>query len=315
VVNSNRTVTAALVGLGAVWGSAFVLIKVVLDEIEPTEVVFGRMALGAVVVVAVMLAMRRRPQLAPRAVGAAGLLGLFDAVIPHTLVSLSSTRIEGGIASVLVSTMPLFTTLIAAIFAHESANGSRICGLLAGFLGVVVLTEGRVVNAGGGDGLAMLAVLAAAASYAVGAVYARHLLRSRDALELTGSKLALSAFMALALTALTGGAPDYGNLSVGGWLALLGLGVVATGVAFLVFMWIVRQAGSVNASMVTYIVPVFGLLSGWIALDEEISPMIGLGALLIFGGVALARHPAPAPVLRPLAGYRVACCESPAHAA
>ena len=126
---------------------------------------------------------------------------------------------------------------------------------------------------------------------------------------------ALGALFAVSVSLLADGRPVPVGLSAGGWLALIALGAVATGAAFVAFAWIVRQAGSVRASTVTYIVPVFGLLSGWIALGEDLSPTIGAGALLILTGVALAGgRPASAVQLRPLHRYQCRLCEPPAMA-
>jgi drug/metabolite transporter (DMT)-like permease len=153
-------------------------------------------------------------------------------------------------------------------------------------------------------------VIAAAASYGAASVYARFLLRRADALSLTGTKLALGALIAFSLTFAIEGTPDYGALSLEGSLALLALGIFSTGVAFALYFWVVASAGSVYASLVTYIVPVVGLFLGWAVLDEEIGPSTIAGAALIAAGVAgVMYHPAEAPQQkRPAPAPSLALC-------
>jgi drug/metabolite transporter (DMT)-like permease len=165
-----------------------------------------------------------------------------------------------------------------------------LLGIPLGFLGVVALTGGDVLNVTSGSTVGQLAVIGAAASYGAAAVYAKVLLRTEDALSLTGTKLAAGAVMAAFLVAVTEGVPAYAGLSVEGALSLVALGVLSTALAFTLYFWLVGAAGSVYASLVTYVVPVFGLLLGWAVLGEEIGPSTALGAVLIAAGVAAVMY-------------------------
>jgi drug/metabolite transporter (DMT)-like permease len=118
-------------------------------------------------------------------------------------------------------------------------------------------------------------------------------------LELTGLKLVVGAGLAFALTFTIDGTPEYGSLSAEAALALVALGVLSTGVAFTIFIWFVQSAGSVNASLVTYIVPVSGLLLGWLVLGEDVGINTALGAALIAGGVYGVMYHPKASVQRP----------------
>lgn len=283
--------TLTLIALGLAFGSAFLFTKVVVHEISATELVAGRLLLGAVTVAAIMLVMQRAPRITPAALIGAAALALFDSIVPFTLIAWAETRIDSGVCSVIVSTMPLFTVLFAAAtLPDERLAPGGILGLSAGFLGVVVLGGGDTTDITSSGTLGLLAVVGAAASYGIAAVIARRLLCDNDALELTGMKLAIAALIAFALTFAVEGAPDYAALSPKGGLALLALGVISTSAAFAVFLWVVRQVGSVKASLVTYIVPVVGLLLGWLVLGEHIGPATILGALLITAGISAVMH-------------------------
>ncbi|MBI4570892.1 MAG: DMT family transporter, partial [Chloroflexi bacterium] len=130
-----------------------------------------------------------------------------------------------------------------------------------------------------------LAVVGASACYGAGAVYARTLLRSEDPLAISAVQLMLGTIAAFALALGIHGAPDY-SLSVKGWLSIVTLGALGTGFAYVVYLWLIDAMGSVRASLVTYIIPVIGLLLGWAVLDESIGVNTALGTALIIGGVA-----------------------------
>ena len=277
----------ALVVLGWTFGAAFLFMKVIVDEISPSELVAGRMFLGAATVGLVLAVLRRAPRLSPAIVGRTSLLALMDSVLPFTLVAWAETRIDSGVASVLISTMPLFTIVIAsAVLPDERLAPVRLLGIGLGFVGVVALTNGDILRLEDGNALGMLAVIGAAACYAAAAVYAKLLLRSEDVLSLTGLKLALGAVLALGITFVLHGVPEYGALSLEGGSALVALGVVSTGITFMLYFWLVANAGSVYASLVTYVVPVAGLTLGWAVLGEHIGLNTALGAALIALGVA-----------------------------
>jgi drug/metabolite transporter (DMT)-like permease len=280
-----------LVILAGLFGSAFLYMKVLVDEIAPIEIVAGRLTLGALVVFVIIAARGKSLSFDPLMVGKISLLALLDSVIPFTLIAWSETKIDSGVASVLVSTMPVFTIVIATMaLPDERLAPVRLVGIPLGFLGVVTLTGGDVLDATSENAAGQLAVIAAAACYGVASVYAKTLLRTQDALNLTGTKLAAGAVMAAVATGITQGVPAYGALSAEGVLALLALGILSSALAFTLYFWLVRTAGSVYASLVTYVVPVFGLLLGWGVLGEEIGTSTAFGAVLITAGVGAVMY-------------------------
>lgn len=280
-----------LVVLGALFGSAFLYMKVLVDEIPPVEIVAGRLSLGALVLFVIMAVRGKAVRFDPANFAKISLLALLDSVLPFTLIAWAETRIDSGVASVIVSTMPVFTIVIATIaLPDERLAPVRLLGIPLGFLGVVTLSGGTVLDVTSGDAVGQLAVVAAAACYGAASVYAKMLLKTQDALSLTATKLAAGAVIAAAATGITQGVPAYGNLSVEGVLALLALGVFSTALAFTLYFWVVRSAGSVYASLVTYFVPVFGLLLGWVVLGEEIGISTAFGAALITAGVGVVMY-------------------------
>jgi drug/metabolite transporter (DMT)-like permease len=206
-------------------------------------------------------------------------------IVPFLLISWGEIHIDSGTASVLNSTMPLFTALFASlILVDERLTWLRLSGLLLGFLGVGVLAGGDVTDVTDSSVLGQMAVVGAAACYGAGAVYARTLLRSEDPLNLTRLQLVIGALILAPALFAVDGVPNY-NLSLEAWLSLIALGVLGTGLGYVAFFWLLGTVGSVRASLVTYIVPITGLTLGWAVLDESIGINTIVGCALIILGV------------------------------
>ena len=272
--------------VGTIWGASFLFIKVALERAAPIEVAADRLVLGALVLLAAV-ALRGRPlRLNPQLLVRVSVMALLSNVVPFALIAWAEVHIDSGVASVLNSTMPLFTGLFAAAFlAEEDLSRGRLAGLIAGFAGVAVLGGGDILHARESALLGQLAVVAAAACYGAGGVYARTLLRTEDPLSLSALQVTLGAVFAIPIALAWAGAPDF-SLGVKAWLSLAALGALGTGLAYVAYFWLVDNTGSVRASLVTYIIPPVGLLLGWAVLDERIGLNALLGAALIAVGVA-----------------------------
>jgi len=280
---------AVLVALGCVWGTSFLFIKVIVDEIAPLELVTARMFFGACVMTLFVIANRSAIPRRPWFWAQVAVFALFSNVVPFALIAWAEQHIDSGVTSVLNSTMPLFTALFAAaVLAEEEFTAGRIAGLMAGLAGVAVLAGRDIVHLTDSGVAGQLAVVGAAACYGAMAVFARTLLRTNDPVTLTSLQLAVGTVIALLITIPVEGVPDYGALGLKAWGALLLLGLVGSGVAQWVYLWLVDNIGSVRSSLVTYIIPIMGLLLGWLVLDEHIGPSVIVGFLLILTGVAAA---------------------------
>jgi len=288
--SGSLSVIAQIIMLGAIWGGAFTLIKVLVHDLSPLEIAAGRLALGALAVFA-FLRMRgglRRP--ANALILPIACVAMLDTLVPYTLVGWAESRIDSGAAAVLISAMPLFTVVFAsATTQDEDIGAARLAGIAVGFAGVLMLvgSPSVIVHSGAAG---QLAVVGAAASYAAGALYARTLLRRVDAANFTAVKLTLGAGLASAATLIAGDGGSLLTLGGGDAAALIVLGVVCTGLSFVLYFRIVADVGSVGASTVTYVIPVFGLLFGAVLLDETIDGRTFAGMALIVGGVATVMY-------------------------
>ncbi|MHC5907216.1 DMT family transporter [Streptomyces sp. S6] len=275
--------------LALLWGSSFMLIKVSLEGLTPGQLVLARLVLGSAVLMAVA-AVRKVPL--PRSgetwghVAAAALLGN---VVPFLLISYGEQTVDAGLAGVLIGITPLLTLALAtAALSTERATARKAAGLVAGFLGVVLVMSPW--SASGGSLGGQLACVGAALSYACGFVYVRRFLSPKGLapLALAGSQLLAAAVLLAAVTPLlTWHTPELtGRVTAG----VVCLGVLSTGLAYVLYFRLIGDVGASTASAVNYVVPVFAVLLGVVLLGEPATWNLVVGGLVVLAGVAFAEN-------------------------
>jgi drug/metabolite transporter (DMT)-like permease len=273
-----------LIVLGFVLGSAFLWIKILVDYLTPSQFVVARLGLAALAVLA-YLALRGQLPLPSRSLLVGGsVLALFDSVIPYALVAWAEHSIDSSMTAVLISTMPLFTALFASVLLpEERLSVARAGALLVGFSGVVAIAGAGSLDVRQGFSAGHAAVIGASLSYGASTVYSRVLVRSASVMDVSAMKLLTGTLMAVPFMLAVDGAPTGIELDGRAIGALIMLGVVSTGIARLVYLWTIAEMGSVRASVVTYIIPVSGLLLGWAVLGEQPAPgtFVGMGLILL----------------------------------
>jgi drug/metabolite transporter (DMT)-like permease len=286
--STNATVARFLL-LAGLWGSSFTLIKVSLEGLTPGQLVLSRLVLGAVVLLAI--ATLRGVRLPTsygtwRHIAVAALLGN---VAPFLLLSYGERSAGAGMAGVLIGATPLVTlTLAAAALPTERASRRKLTGLVVGFVGVV-LVIGPWRDAGGSIG-ARIACLAAAFSYAAGFVYVRRFLSPRGLapLALAASQLlAAAALQGLVTPFLTWHSPEL-SLRVGASITVLGL--LGTGLAYVLYFRLIGDVGATTASAVNYVVPVFAVLVSVVLLGEPVTWNLAAGGRVVLAGVGYAEN-------------------------
>ncbi len=283
----------AFVLLGLIWGSSFAWIKVAVEEIPPASLVALRMGLGAVGMLA-LLAYIRVPM--PRGAGEwlpLFVLGAVNAAIPIFLISWGEQFVDSGTAAVLNSLTPIFSLLIAGVALRvEPVTALRVGGLLLGFLGAVLLASRELDLRADASGLIGAgAVVLAAFSYAVGASYARHRIRSTHRYVVAAGTLVFAALDTAVLALITDGGvilptqPDT-------ILAVAWLGVLGSFVAYVCFFFLIEHLGATVAAMVTFMFPVVGVALGVLLLGERMDVRLILGTVLVLMGIIVVtlRH-------------------------
>ena len=276
----SRRHLAMLLVLALIWGASFLLIEVGVRDLEPATLVLLRVGLAALTLWPIAAA-----------IGALGglrenwreltIMGALNSAIPFWLLSFGQTRLDSGLAAVIQAAAPLFTVLLAVRYdPSQRASGARLFGIALGFAGVALLVGVQR----GGEIVGALAIVLTALCYAAGALYGGRRLSHLPPIGLAfGAMLAATVLIAPAgLLQLPAEAPGWKPL-----LAVIVLGVVGTGLAYILYFGLVLGAGASRAILITYLVPALALVYGAVFLDEEVTAAALAGLALVLGGVAL----------------------------
>jgi drug/metabolite transporter (DMT)-like permease len=299
-VSRSRYWTLLLV-LASLWGASYLFIKLGLEDLSPAMVVLGRTLLAALVLLP--LALQRRAFTGLRAgLGVMAGLAALQVAGPFLLISFGEEEISSSLAGILVATAPIFTALLAIWVDHEErSSGWRLAGVGIGIVGVALLLGVDV----GGDAAALaggLMVVLASLGYALGGFLVKRRLSGADPVgTVTVTMLASAAMTApLALVTAPESVPGAGPVA-----AVAALGVLGTGIAFVIYYSLIAGAGPARAALVAYIAPAFAVAYGVALLDESFTAATALGLLLILAGSWLAaegaRLPWRAPATAPAA--------------
>lgn len=278
--------------LALLWGSTFLWIELALRVLSPVQVTVARCLLGAATLLVLCLVTGRGLPRGPAVWGRVLVAAFWCNALPFALFSVGQQTVGSGLAGVLNATTPLWSLLLGlAIGTERGPSPVRIGGLLLGFVGVVVIFAPW--QGAGRIGWGAFAIVAAAASYAIGfAFMGRHLVGRGFA------TLSLSSAQLLAATALTGIALPFGgsapvHIPLTGVVAVAVLGIFATGITFHLTYRIIADEGATNAATVGYLLPGVSLVLGFVVLDEPFSPRGVVGMVIVLVGVGMTRRRNP----------------------
>ena len=283
--------------LGTIWGASYLFIKVIVAEVPAFTLVAGRLTLAAIIMWGILRARGLSLPRSRRTWRAYAVLGLLGAAIPYSLISWGEQYIPSGLASLLQSTTPIFTVILAHFLTDdERITMTKIIGVVVGFVGVGILMlpdpslrPGSVQATGlRADLLGQLAIVGSSLCYALTAIYVRSRLQGQPPLVSAAGQLTMGMVYMLPASLLIDRPFDLSpSLPVlASWLALTILGTV---VAYVIYFTLLERTSATFVTMVTYIIPVNGLLLGALVLNEQLS-VTTLGSLaLILLGVLLVR--------------------------
>lgn len=284
-----RSWLPAYIALGIVWGCSFIFIKLGLEFLTPVGVAFGRSALGALALVAISkargIALPRNPKVWAHLWVVAMLLN----VVPGVLFAVAEVHVTSVLAGIINAVTPLMVLLVIMIFfREEKILAHQLIGLLLGFTGVITVL-GIWQGLGSNPILAILALLGAVACYGFAFPYSRkfvlpHKLQPE---ALATAQVSLAAITLLPFYLVDGIAKD--EYRLGPVLAMLALGVLGTGYAYIWNFTIMAAAGSAIASSVTYVTPVVAVIVGIIFLGEQITWNEPVGGLIVLLGAAIGQ--------------------------
>lgn len=292
----------ALAALALIWGASFFLIKIAVHDMSPQAMVLIRACTGSLALAAVMSATGRPlvPKEWKRLLVPLAVMAIASGVFPWAAIAWGEERIPSGLASILNATTPLWTAVFAYwVVPMERPTPLNYAGVLIGLGGVVILVL-PAVTAGGltGDALGIAAVLLAAVSYAGSILFQRRRLRGVDVYTVSLGQLALTAVFSAPLAASSLPAIHVDVRSVA---AILTLGIVGSGVAYILYYFILNSLGPVRGAGVTLLVPVTAVFWGVVLLHEALTVPIVAGMVVILAGIVLTNMRRRAPQSEPVA--------------
>lgn len=288
--SSGTSVLVQFILTGLVWGSSFLFIAVALTGMSPTQVATGRLLFGAVTLAAIVALRRERLPRSARVWAHMIVVSLTFCVVPFLLFAWAQQFVSSGLASIYNATTPLWTAVMAwAIFRVEKLRPMQVVGLVVGIAGVMVIIAPWRDMTGQESLLAQLAILAATACYGFSLSYQRRFLAETGMASVTFSAvmIGIGAVVMLALAPVISTTPMSLTPAVIG--AIIALGCLGTGAAYVWNQNTLRAWGPTKASTVTYLTPVVGVTLGILVLGEPLTWNEPLGALLVFAGILLTQ--------------------------
>ncbi|EHJ98539.1 DMT family transporter [Rhizobium sp. NIBRBAC000502774] len=277
-----------LVALSLLWGGSFFFIGIAVKELPPVTIVTLRVSLAAT---ALLIVCRIMGLHLPRqwAVWRAFFgMGLLNNIIPFCLIVWGQTHIASGLASILNATTPLFTVIVAHFLtADEKMTGNKLAGVLIGFAGVATMI-GPAAFGGAISGLwGQIAILGAAISYSFAGIFGRRFKAMGVPPLMTATGQISSSTLMLIPAALLIDKPwTLAMPSLGTWGALIGIALLSTALAYLIFFRILATAGATNLALVTFLIPVSAILLGSLILGEQLEIKHFAGMAMIAAGLA-----------------------------
>ncbi len=268
----------ALVLLGALWGGSFIFIRVAVPTLGPFVLMELRVGLAAIALALCALAVGPLPKLRARWKEFL-VIGALNAAIPFSLIAAAEITLTASLAAILNSTTVLFTAVVAAVWTGDALTVKRVVGVVLGVVGVAVLVGWDPIALDGVVLLSVGAMLAASFSYALGAVYAKRTFAGTPPLVMAIGQPMAAALLLLPLAAVSlPGEPP----SMAVTLSVLGLALLSTAVAYMLYFRLIESVGPTSTVTVTLLVPVFGLLFGVLLLNEPfgLGTLAGLGIIL-----------------------------------
>jgi drug/metabolite transporter (DMT)-like permease len=269
--------------LGAIWGGSFLFMRVAAKDFGAAPLVEIRLALGALILLPFLwrdrsaFPLRRWPMLA--------LIAAINSATPFVLFAWAAQHAPAGVGAITNAMAVLFTALVGFLFFGEKIGTQRAMALLAGFVGVIVLASGK--TAGASIGWAVVAGATAAFLYGIGVNLVRRHLTGLPPAATSAATLSCAALLTLPFAIAQW--PQHA-IPTQSWLSAALLGVLCTGLAFVMYYRLIARIGPARAVTVTYLVPLFGVAWAWLLLGEPLTPTMGIAGAMILGSVALSQR-------------------------
>lgn len=268
--------------VSVLWGGSFLFVRLlVLDGLEPLQIVSIRMQLAAIFILPFFLNKLKKYSFHDHGFSFV-LIGILNTALPFTLFSYASLKLGAGTLSILQATVPILTALLLFSLYRNEFSFRKLAGVLLGFAGLLIL----VGPSSSLDTFSGILCVVASMSYAVAGIYL-----AKTPEKLSNSFIGMGSIIVgaiIMLPFLLNYTSSLSTISSTSWLYLALLGIINTSLAYVIFIKLIKRIGPINASYVTYFVPLSSISLGIIFLDEIITTTLLIGALMILSGVFLS---------------------------
>ena len=280
--------SATMLGiLAAVWGGSFFFAEIALREVPPMTIALHRVFWALPVLALIVIIKRYTIPRSPKILGAYLVMGALNNAIPFSLIFWGQTQIDSGLASILNATTAMFAAVIAGLLLKdEPLTRNKIVGAALGLAGVAFIMGPTALRSFNPSNLAQLAILGATLSYAFAGVWGKTTLSGQPPLMNALGMVAGSSLLMIPIVLLTDGVPSF-DLSKTVWSALLGLSILSTVLAYILYFAILRRAGAANLLLVTLLIPPFAVSLGVVFLGERMGVEAWIGFIVIAVGFAV----------------------------
>lgn len=271
-----------LILLAAIWGSSFLFMRICAPVLGPAVLIEARVALAAVFLALVGFVLKKKLDLA-RNWKHFLILGFFNSALPFMLFAYAASTLTASVLSVLNATAPMWGAIIAALYTRQPIALRTVAGLVLGTCGVALLVGFDAVATRPGAALAIAAALVGALSYSVASTYSKAAKQVEPFANAHGSMWGATLLVIPALFFI----PAKGPATLGIMGAALTLGVLCTGIAYIIYFKLVEEVGATSALTVTFLNPLFGILWGALFLHEVVGWYTLVGAAIVLAGTAM----------------------------
>jgi drug/metabolite transporter (DMT)-like permease len=283
---SNRIDWLVFFALGFMWGSSYLFIKLAVNDFGTFTLVALRLVVGALLLWSVVRIAKQPLPRERRIYGHLLVMAIINITIPFLLITWAEQSVESSLAAILTSPVPLFAIVLSSLFlADEPMRVNGIVGLVVGFVGVVIITS-RGLTGAGSSVIGELALLGAAFSYACGAVYSRRNVRGLAPMIPAVFQVTFAAIITGTI-ALLFEHPWTATPDTEAIFSILWLGVLGSGLAYLAVFRLFAAWGATRTTLVAYLIPVWGIVLGYLVLQEPVDARIIIGTALVIAGIGV----------------------------
>lgn len=274
-----------LITLSLIWGTSFLFIKVLLEELPPAGVVFGRCLFGTITLLVIAFIKKYKILEKNLPWGFIILVSLTNNVLPWFFISSSETSISSSLASILNATTPVWTLVIGSLFFKTVLNRYQWYGIFIGFLGIFLLSEFKIADLQNGHTVGIIFMSIAAICYGISSQLTKKYLNNLTIMQISFYTLFFSSIISFSFMMATSAEAVSSVFHYHNLLPLLGLGALGSGVAYLLYFYLITKGNPEFASIVTYLAPISAILWGALFLKEQIHNSMLTGLIIIFIGV------------------------------